>query len=409
MAIASVPTKLSLDRWASILGIHPLHFNQVTYTPTDRSPAACDGGFLQYDWQAADQVSREQIARAIFRAEQALEHALGYRLAPAWEIEEWVQGPRPYQRELVNNGRAIPIFRGAVEARWKEVITGGVETRTLIEASSPIVWSDTDGDGLDDTGTVTTVVGSGQAPCEIEIYYPGHQGDPRYQIRSSLVTVSGTTATITFRRWHAVVEEVLEALTPEPASLSNADDFLEEVDIYRHWNDPSTQATLMWEPSGCALCGSGLSGCSSCSYSVQTACLFLRSTPRVGMLAYSPGEWDPDTETFDFVDLAMGRGPDLIRLYYYAGKLGDPWGCDNEMSEEMAQIVTHLSLTFLDRPACQCTSDVWDYWREIPDLGRSNEAVKQLSNPFGTMRGALDAWNRVNDGSNAVARSTTLV
>lgn len=410
VAISSVRTKLPLATWAKILGIHPLHFEQVAFTPGNRSPAVCDAGLLQYDWQQADQVSRSQIAQAIADAEFMIESVLGYRLAPSWEIDEWQMSAQPYQRELVNyNGRAIPIFRSGTPTRWKDFISGGVEARSLIEADAPIVWSDADGDGDDDTGTITTTVTAGTSACELELYYPGHSGDPGYQIRPVTASVSGTTATITFKRELAVLESILEAFTPSAAEWTDDADFLAEVDVYRHYNDPSTQVTLMWEPSGiCGACD-GV-GCEACAYAVQTGCLFLRSTPRTSFVAWTPATWDADAESFTAASLAQGRGPDLLRLYYYAGHRDRALSCPTTtMSDEWARVVTYLSLALIDRPACQCTSDVWDYWRDIEDLGKSNAAIKEALNPFGVMRGARYAWQRVKQPDAAALRYGAVV
>lgn len=410
MSISTVKTKLPLTTWARILGIHPLHFEQVSFTPGNRSAAVCDGGLLQYDWQAADQVSRTQIAQAISDAEAMIERALGYRLLPTWEVDEWQMVGRPFRRENVNyNGRSIPFFRSSSPVRWKNFISGGIEAKTLIEAGAAITWSDADGDGQDDTATVTVTVASGTSACEIEAFYPGHSGSYAYQIRPITVSVSGTTATITFKRELAVLESILESLSPASAEWTDDADFLDEVDVYRHYNDPQTQATLLWEPSSsCGQCDSA--GCTACAYATQTACLILRSTPRQGMIAWTPATWDADDETFTVAQLAQGRSPDMMRVYYYAGLRDRDLTCPTvEMDSAWARVVTYLSLSLIDRPACQCTSDVWDYWREELDMGKTEAAVRLSRNPFGRTRGARYAWDRVNDPEQAVVRFGAIV
>lgn len=407
MGTAKIATKLSLAEFARIVGIHPLHFEGVSYTPSNRSAYVCDGGIPQYDWQSSDQVSREQIARAIADAEEMIERYLQFRLVPSWEYEEWQLGGRPYQRELFNiGGRSVGGYRSAVPAKWRKVLSGGVETRTPVRLEAPITWSDENGDGYFETGTVLATVAEGQAPCEIEVYYPGHTGDPAYQIRPATVTVSGTTATIVFRRELAVAEDILEALTPEAAEATDDSDFLTEVDVYRHWNDPSTQATLMWEPgSGCGCFTEG--SCAVCSYSVQTACLFLRSTPREAILGWSPGTWDDDG--FTALEVPIPRAPDILRLYYHAGNVA-PRGCPSTMEPQWALVVARLALSLLDRPTCACTGEVWEWWKQSgAELGKGDAAVRFLSNPFGTSRGALYAWSRVTDPGAAVVRSGVLV
>ena len=47
MARARTVTKLSLDRWAQIIGINPLHFSQVQIEP----PTVCAQPWMQYEGQ----------------------------------------------------------------------------------------------------------------------------------------------------------------------------------------------------------------------------------------------------------------------------------------------------------------------------------------------------------------------
>lgn len=407
---STTQTKLSLADWARIAGIHPLHFGGVEYTPSNRSPAFCDGAVQQHDWQAADRVSREQIAIAVSEAEEQMERHLGFRLAPSWEEDEWRPAARSRQPELnIYNNRDIRGLAAVIQAQWGNVLSGGIEALTLLEAESPITWTDTDGDGYFETGTVTSIVPEGTLSCEIEVFYPDHEGDPGYEIRPAQASVIGTTATVVFRRELCVTEIILEALTPTVATATDDGDFLTSVDVYRHWNNPATQATLMWAPgSGCGDCGGN--GCANCQYTVQTACLHLRSTPRSGLLGWSPGTWNAEIYGFDAADVATGYAPDIVRIWYYAG-LTPKRGCQKNMDENWKRAVTYLSMTLMDRPLCDCSANTWEYWRQ--DIGVDTIGDTQRYNasntPFGSRRGAAYAWARVNDPDVARTRATTIV
>lgn len=416
MGIATTPTKLPLATWAKILGLHPLHFEQVAYTPDSRSTTLCDQALFQYSWQESDRTGREEIAQAIADAEDMLERQLGWRLTPTWESDEWKATARPNQPELqINNPRDIRGYASTIKASWAKVLTGGIEAKTLVEADAPIVWSDEDSDGYFETGTVTTTVGD-VAACEIETYYPEHDGDPAYQIRPINVTVSALgVATITFRRELCVVEDILESMDPFPATATDDDHFLDVLDVYRHYNDPVTQVTLMWSPRGCSECVG--QGCALCAYTVQTGCIHLRSTSESAILGWSPGTYDLASDSFLPQPLVGPGAPDLARLYYRAGHQA-PRGCDTVMDPKWARIVTYLSLALLDRPGCDCTANVWAYWRQ--DMGISSGgdqdvvfggAARQYSagNPFGTRRGAVYAWDRVRDPNVHAVRTGMLL
>lgn len=403
MAIASTPTKLPLATWAKILGLHPLHFEGIAFTPENRGAALCDQALFQYSWQESDRTGREEIAQAIADAENMLENQLGWRLIPTWESDEWVRTARAKQPELIiGSSRDLRGYASAVKATWGKVLTGGIEARALLGADQTITWSDEDGDGYDETGTVTVAAGDALA-CEVEVYYPGHDGDPAYQIRPATAAIAGGAATITFRRELCVLETILNAMTPTTADPDDDTDFLSEVDVYRHYNDPSQQVTLLWSPRGCADCSG--EGCALCAYTAQTGCLHLRSTPTSAILGWSPGEYDADTDTFTPLPLAGSGTPDLARLYYQAGHQAKR-GCPMVMDLAWARVVTYLSLAQLDRPMCDCTANAWAYWRQDMGISSGGEqdvvfggATRQYSagNPFGTRRGAVYAWDRVRD------------
>ena len=92
MSRAETITSLPLDTWARLIGIYPVHFAGVVLTGGGFS---CTSAWHQHSWQDFDSASREEIAEAIARAEADIEHALGYRLLPTWEEEEWKASVRP--------------------------------------------------------------------------------------------------------------------------------------------------------------------------------------------------------------------------------------------------------------------------------------------------------------------------
>lgn len=396
---AETPTKLNLATWCRLAGMHPLHFAGIQFTPTNRSTPICQQPLPQHDWQESDRVSREQIADAINEAETLMERALGYRLVPAWETEEWLNTLRPNRPEnIFVNNRDLRAYASVVQAKWGYLRSGGVETKSLLDDNAAIVWFDQDGDGMVDHGAVQYhPLPAGTDACEIEVYYPGHSGEDGYQIRPIETSIVGDTATVTFRRENAVLEDIYEAMTPIPVDWTDDSQFLDEVEMWRHYNDPSVQVTLMWSPMGCSLCQNG---CTACAYTVQTGCLHLRSPHAQSVVGWSPGTWNPTTNGFDADELTLGYAPDLLRLNYLAGWQAAT-GCPRTMDRHWARAVTYLSMSLLERPACDCTNDSWERWREDLALStgdqvrRYNRSSKVLDNPFGTRAGAVYAWERV--------------
>lgn len=408
MAFAQTKTKLSLDRWAKIMGVQLAHFNSVI--PAGRTPSVCQMPWLQRADMAVDRVGREEVAMAIADAEARIERYLQYRLMPTWEIDEWHGTIRPYRRELYNlNGADIRGQAQLVQTNWGHVLSGGIRSKTFI-ATRPVAFSDEDGDGYDETVTVTATVDVGQSPCEIFAYYPDKDGEDEFEVRPIKVEVSGATATITFRREQIVLEELLVDLVPpeDDSHLRGVADvdanFLEDVDVYRVYNDPQSQVTFLWEPpaGGCSCCGG--SGCAQCAYSAQTGCLMLRDDPRLGLVTYHPGSWDPDNLEFTSEGWVDCRAPDITRLYYYAGLRDKTLDCPTRrMDPHWERTVAYFAASLLDRPICECNNvHAWiQRWRYDYVSGEPDETAREvprdaLDNPFGSTRGAVNAWRAVN-------------
>jgi len=406
MGRASVPTKLSIGRWFYWMGVHPLHGNQVEVAGL--APATgCQQPWLQHSWQAADRMGREELAMAIVTAENNIETQLGYRLLPSWEEDEWRATVRPYDPTLVNiSGATARGYRQIVKGKWGHFITGGVETKTLIAAGVAIGWSDADGDGYDETGTVPvppiTVPTTVTDPCEIAIYYPGKAAANEWEIRAVSVSIAAGLVTITFRRENTVLETKQEMMGAK--AVDGLDDamFLDEVDIYRRWNDPQTQVTMMWEPTGSCDCGS--TTCPQCIYAVQAGCLHLRGEPIGSLIAYTPATWDAAAQAFYSTEWSVGRLPDIVKLYYLAG-LGGRADCPRRSMDWLwEKTVADYAAALMERPICDCATASDRVTKAQADLAFSggaselssyNLSSSDLDNPFGTRRGAVMAWKQV--------------
>lgn len=418
MARAETVTKLPLATWAKIMGIHPLHFESVSLEDYPH----CSQMIMQHEWQNNDHVSREEIARAIAEAETKIETYLGYRLAPTWEVDEWRGTTRPYRREFVKyNSADIRGYKDTVNADWGYFISGGIRSKELIEADSAITYEDLDSDGYFEKATVS-VATSVVDINEIAIFYPGHDGDDEWQIRPIEVRISSGIATITFRRELAVKSDLLESFNAHEESIEGTldDNFLSEVDVYRIYNDPITQASFLWEPLnvGCYQCDG--EGCSSCAYSTQTGCLIVRGDPRQSIVGYSPGSWNSDTDLFDSEVWSLDRSPDIVRLYYYAGWRNKSQRYLSRMDPQWERVVAYMATAMLDRTPCECMSDNWNKWREdfllrsgdgdgLPTLREPGSGINLgagiTDNPFGSRRGELYAWYRVRSQAKFTAVS----
>lgn len=376
MARASTKTMLSLDRFAAIVGIHPLHFNQVELPNLEGNAQICGLPILQYSWQNADRVGREEVAQAIAMAEDYICHNLGFKLLPTWEQDE-ITTPR---------GRYTPL-----RTRWKYVISGGVEGKSLIDDNVAITYSDSDSDGYEETATIsfTTTVTD---PDEIAVFYPDVDGDDAYEIRPITVAIDtdADLATVVCRREQLVILSAQEDML-DTRSVDGQDDskFLTVVDVYRRYNDPSNMGSLISFSGGCCA-----SGCSACQYTSSAVCLSVANA-RNGIVNISPGTWDEEDTTYIHANLcALVSKADLR---YRAG--ASDARSKVKLKPEWERAVAYYALSFLDRPLCRCNSlsAFSDYWRQ--DIAKRefgfNASQALLNCPLGTTRGAINAWRLI--------------
>lgn len=421
MSRASIRTRLPLDTWAAILGINPLHFSQVTSAAMPEN--LCSNVWVQFAWQNNNQVGREDIASAILQAEQLIEEHTHFPLLPIWVADERVRTTQPGMNDLLNVGfQDARGFTPHVRLNKGHFISGGIEAKDVIEAGAAVVYSDEDADGYPETATVT-VATTVTDPQEIAVYYPGESARDEWEIRPlhdpltkrRSVVIAGGVATIKMAREQLVDPDLLAAFDATNVNGDNAANFLTTVDVYRHYNDPQTQVTLMWSPRP-ELCDCGTTGCQLCAHEVQTGCLLARDY-RNGIVNFSPAQWNATTEQFDKLTPAVGRIPDNLRTFYYAGFQDPNAGAFPlvEMEPAWARAVAFLSLKYLSRPICGCDNVRELHKRMNNDLAlnfgdtQSNVSYqitdRDLANPFGTERGALIAWNLVKSGDRAVGQA----
>lgn len=398
---AETVTKLSLARYAQLMGVNPLTFAGVTIPAI--GSRTCDSIWYQHAWQYSDAASREDVARCIAEAETAIENIVGYRLLPSWEEDEWHETVRAFRPELFKTSMNQRGFADSVKTDWGQFLTGGIRSSDLITRAAPINWSDNDGDGYKETGTVT-IATSVLNGCELRAYYPGKDGDPAWEIRPVNVILGGGAADVSFRRELCVLESISELLAnrdvPGADGMDDAD-FLDEVDIYRVYNDPQRQVQMLWEPNmlSCGGCGNG--GCPVCAYATQYGCLHARGRRDVGLAVYSPAVWSPTDFTFTNTSLVQSRQPDAVRLWYYAGLRGN--GCEDIlMDNRWARAVSYYATALLDRTSCTCNAARFNHWQvDLAFSSGSDEldsykvSRDDLDNPFGTRRGMVHAWRTI--------------
>jgi hypothetical protein len=361
----------------------------------------CGDVWFQDSFQHSDRVGRNDIAYAIQAAEREIAAEVGYNLIPDWTIDERLMYPRPGFSGVYNMYGTNPRGMGkSIELPRGNVITGGQRVKTLLQAGIPIVRSDLDSDGYSETATVAVAVTTTDTN-EVHIYHPGQNGEDGFEIRPIKVTISAGTATITFKIWQATLAEAQEKLDAQALDADDAASYEQSVDAYWVYNDPQTQAQLLWEGSPYITGGCGV--CSACQGSAQAGCIHIRDQ-RMGFVVPSAGTWNASTNLFDFAELDACREPDQIRVWYLSGwadmSRARPYV---EMDPYWEKAVAYFAASKLDRPVCGCSnvSQFIDMWRSDITFADDKSSFQNVTpemagNRFGTSRGAIYAWRSVH-------------
>lgn len=396
MASSPHRTWLPLDEFAQIIGISPLGFNQLSKPAILPSTIACGEVFFQNTWQHADRVGRDDIAMAIQEAEQEISKEVGFNLMPDWELDERRPYPRNYRPESYGDALNIRGMNKSVETAKGHVISGGIRAKTLIQAGANITRSDVDADTFQETATVVVATAITDTN-EIHLFYPAQNGDDAWEIRPIKVAISGGNATITFKIWQVAAANQMNSLAGKVLDPDQASSFETTVDVYRVYNDPSTQLSMLWEGESC--CAD--SSCTACQFGAQSGCFHTRD-PRIGFIVPVPATWDSANNQFTDAYWSACREPDMVRLWYYSGYI------DRHLPRPYAELATfwkyavaYFAASKFDRPVCGC-SNVAQFvakWRldaafsSMQDGGFSTTA-EQSGNRLGTTMGALYAYRQ---------------
>jgi hypothetical protein len=386
----------------------------------------CSDIFFQHDWQYNGRTSREALAQAIASAERDIAEALGYWPAPMWLAEENHVYPRPHRPDMVQyGGLDVRGYRKGIVTDYGYVIAPGQREVTLIPQPA-VAYTDEDADGnnIKETATVT-VVTTLTDECEIKVYFAGHGGDPAWEIRPARTkAIALGTFTATFWSWQFIDPDLWEALPdgtdPTPIDYDDAANLVATIEVYREWNDTSaTSSRFYWEPQTAALdwssslCTCGGSGtCTACALTTQDGCLHVRDAVN-GVVVPQPADYDDDDAAWDIVSWSVCRDPDMVNLWYYAGDTSNLWrrgaACE-PLSPWWQQTIAWLATARLERPFCSC-DNVVDLVKDLrSDLSVTggplgyNITLEDLSNPFGTRKGAVLAWRRISKLARKVAR-----
>lgn len=402
------------------LGFHPFHAYGIAGTGDLAVSTGCDTLVRRYEWQNSDAVGMLAIEQAIEQAETKLRNYLGYSVAPHYvsEVIPWPANGNAWG----SDGRWL-----SMQLSEGEVRAVGVETLTSISVAAVVAYSDTDGDSINDTFTISAASTITDA-SQIAVYFS--VGDrfaafgattalsPRWRLQPITVTISGGTITVTGPiqlcvkplKYEGVVNIGANGL--DPATAAN---FVTTLDLYQRitatdGNTVATsQAVVTWEtrPSHGWWCC--CDSCTTASYSgsVLDVASTAQAVARVGIRDARHGLITPAAELYDSAGQTWSASwpvcdtPDRVTVRYLAGW---PLGSDGQMQGPFRTLVARMAMAELARPVCGCDAANRElyYWQfDLSQTARGDElfgiSPENLNNPFGTRRGHVYAWKAVQN------------
>lgn len=406
---------LPLDVFRAELGLHPWHFWGLADSRFVPINSKCSGLVLEYSWQGSDAAGRDDIRRALERAEEQLHTYLGYWPAPRYVETEQLAWPRYTVADEVRYlDRDVSGRRVAMSAPDGYIQAMGVEQLTLIGTAN-LSYSPTFADALYDRWTTAPLATDISDPDSIAVYFTAsdrlYSDGPtaRWRIEPVDVVISGGQVTISGNTWLMARPILYENPALQALDPMDTTNFVSAIEVYaRTTNGNGTtvddsQATLMYETTDCGGWGTGYC-CDGTNGSTDPGTVGLvvaRSgirDSRRGLVTPAAAAYNSDTGVWSTG--CCYAEPDRVRLRYLAGYPRE----NGAMAAQMRTMVVDLGAAELKRRICACRETnerlhdlQMDMALESTQTERYRRTETDLGNPFGTRLGHIRAWKRAKD------------
>lgn len=379
-------TLLTLQEWAEFIGLSPFYIYQLGINvPTNSNyEGACEYVMFQNPYSQNNHLSREDVLQAISQAEDLFTDLTNYAPAPKFIVNEQSPYPQYYNRSKISGwGTGAGNFK-SVQLRYGYVQSMGTEVLTELPQVVTIVFSDPDGDGIDERFTITATVPSGTLAGEIKLYNTAadRADEPmaEYEIKPLQISVSGVTATIIGGSWLLVKPMLQNEIAPESLDVTDPATYVDDLDIYRLTINTDEQGALIY-PAYCP-------DDTDCGEEQVDVC-YINRNATMGVVAprwLDYCAWDN-----------RYYSPMRFKANYYAGYPRESTG---RMNRKISRIIALLATALLPNLACGCqrAQQRLFYYRELPvneqgQLTMGQGMIDAAGAAFGiTGRGAVEAY-----------------
>lgn len=417
--IGSMPL-LPLDTFRQILGYNPWHFWGFATDGNGLAPihSDCNDLVTEFAYQNQDQAGRDEIREAILNAEARLLGYLEYEVAPRYK-EITLPYPTYFNKQFWNltpqdaSGKwtSVMLPEGYVQAL-------GVESLSLLDTVA-VTYSAQIPSGLNDTFTISVSTDETD-PSKIAVYFAAadrldnESVSERWRIQPDQVSIESGTATIRGRAW--LLGKPINYLSYSnpftPLDPTDSANFVSTLEIYVRTTDPDGQTvdtsqgefiwnTLPYPPWATCLSANSVTDAAAQAYAL--ARVGIRDAKN-GIVLPGQAVYNSTTETWSepYPGLWTNyRPPDRVTVRYLAGY---PLQTNGQMDPRLQRCVARLAMAVLPEriSACDVANRELTRWQQdIARIGTTTEQYaisrKNITNPFGTRRGEIYAWNELID------------
>ena len=401
---------IPLDTWRRSVGYNPYHFWQQANSLVPVT-SACNTLIYQYAWQALDQAGRDDIQQAINEAHENLRQWLFFRVGEQY-VTKRLQYPLTQTDQYQTwqgNGRLRSVNAG--EGFIKAM---GIPLYTPLEEDTPVTYSDEDGDGVDDTFTITGTVPAGLAYDRLIVAFSAADwlaewGLQDAEIQPVKLTLNGVNLTVTGSSYLLVRRINYEGVVKQSFDPNNngaiPNIFAQTLNIWAVRTDGEGQhvfdapAVLHYEAQGWQDWYWGIGLCPEGVF-MQNATVSGSGATAVLNVPVSANVRDTRRGAVYFTHW---RQPDRVTLRYRAGASLTELDELGIHSAEWVNIVSRLATARMPNRVCACDTAnrrLWDWQFDRARAAGANDeqymlSESDLANPFGTRAGEIYAWHAV--------------
>lgn len=371
MAIASVDTLTLLNAWQRRMSVPIYHYNQVT-------GAGVNAPLSEPRSDAWVQTEREYVAEGLNTAVALAIPHLGFYPRPVFQTKRIpLYGVRRYV--------GLKLGSGYVQAI-------GTRATSVLQAAAGVTY--TPALPVDDQvlATITVTVPAGTDPSEIRVYFKESDRpdgfidstevtDDRWRIEPLTVKLDalGTTATITGHRALFVQPSIwadpylspnYNASAKNKADTGDAADFVDEVDVYRVYPDPTNAVRFLSRQ------------CDGTGFDTTLGEAWVEND-RLGLVAARPQSCIGCHNPFEFVDIDFYAGLPTV---------------NGEVQRDLQTALIRLANTELPQEPTAWSDARLQIWQKDAGIAHYGEREQRadVDTPFGNRHGQVEAWKVVS-------------